>query len=301
MEGMSTGIAVSLASAASFAVNSLVGKTLLRYRICNAGLVTWGTALATGLVSLVALVVTRQPFPTAVWPMLILLSVVLLGAGWLITKAFQEGDASTVAPLMGVKVPITAILAFFVLGEVHAAPVYLAVFSAGAAIALFGLGKQEKAQGGHGLRPSIPIAFACLAATLYAAADQIAKLCMVHTSSWTLVLWSSLTIGLLALPLFMHTHYRQYRVRWPDALLFLLRGVLLILSVGLLYIAYELVDGVTIPNVILSVRGLFVLVVGFLLSRVQKRPMERQSNAVYVARVVGTAFLVVSVLIVSLG
>ena len=49
------------------------------------------------------------------------------------------------------------------------------------------------------------------------------------------------------------------------------------------------------------VRGLFVLIAGFLLGRLQKTPMERQSNAIYMARVVGTALFVVSVLIVSLG
>ena len=64
--------------------------------------------------------------------------------------------------------------------------------------------------------------------------------------------------------------------------------------------AYEQVDGVTIPNVALSARGFIVLVAGLLLGRVQKVPMERQPNVIYLARVVGMMLFLVSVLLVSL-
>ena len=298
---MSASIGISLASAAAFAVNALIGKMLLRYRICDAGLVTWGTAVAMGLVSLVVLAVTRPPFPIEVWPLLLALAVVLLSAGWAVTHAMQEGDPSTVAPMLGAKVPITAILAFFVLGEVHSATVYVAVVCAAGAIVCFGLGKQEKAQGSHGLGPAVPIVYACVAAAFYAVADQIAKLCLAHVTSWSLVLWSSLIGSALASLMLTRKVYRQYRVKPVDVLLFLGRGVLLVVAVGLIYIAYELVDGVTIPNVILSVRGFFVLVAGFLLGRVQKTPMEHQPNTIYLARTVGTVLFLVSILLVYLG
>jgi len=300
MDPLAASIVISLASAAAFACNSLIGKVLLRYRICDAGLVTWGTAAATALVSAVVLSITRPAFPVEIWPMLLALAAVLLTAGWLVAHALQEGDPSTVTPLLGAKVPLTALLAFFVLGEVHGVLVYVAVLCAAAAIVFFGLGRQEKAQGSHGHGPLVPIVYTCSAAGLYAVADQIAKLCLAHTSSWALVLWSSLTIGLLASPMLLHPHYRQYRVGLPDLLLLLGRGMLLVVTVGLLYIAYGLADGVTIPNVILSARGLLVLVAAFLLGRIQKVPMERQSNAVYVLRAIGTVLFLVSVLLVSL-
>ncbi len=42
---------VSLGGAPALAIGSLLGKVLLRYRICDAGLITWSQGLATAVVA----------------------------------------------------------------------------------------------------------------------------------------------------------------------------------------------------------------------------------------------------------
>jgi len=66
-----------------------------------------------------------------------------------------------------------------------------------------------------------------------------------------------------------------------------------------LYIAFEAADGVTVPNVILGSRGLFVLAAGYLLRGVLKVPMERQPPSVYGLRAAGTILFLATILLVS--
>jgi drug/metabolite transporter (DMT)-like permease len=288
----------SLIGAVLLSLNALTGKVLLRYRICNAGLVTWGTSAATAAVSLVVLAVSRYPFPAAGWAPLFGLSAVLLSAYYVTNRAMQEGDASTVAPLLGMKVPLTALLSFLILGETHPRGVYLAVLLAACAIACFGLGRPRTAQGSHGHRPIVAVVLACSAALLLATADQLAKLGLAYATAPALVVWSNLMGGVVGAGLLARPHYRQYRIKWLDVGLFVLRGVLLVGAISALYSAYRAADGVTIPNVLLATRGLVVLGAGYLLGKLLKTPMESQPGRVYVLRVLGALLIVASVALV---
>ena len=58
---------VALGGALALSAASLLGKALVRYRLCDAGLITWGQGLATAAVAGVLCAWLRVPFPRTHW------------------------------------------------------------------------------------------------------------------------------------------------------------------------------------------------------------------------------------------
>jgi uncharacterized membrane protein len=252
-----------------------------------------GAGLAAGAVALAL----RVPFPTeAVWPLLGVIVAVQL-AVWLVNRAMQEGDVSTVVPLLSVKIPAAALMAVLILGESHGPGTYAAVLLAGAGVALFGIGKPAEAQGGRGARPVVPILFACAAAVAFALSDQFAKLGLDRSGDLQILVWSLVVRGGFCAAMLARPTYRRYRIKAADAGLFLAAGVLTVTVLGTLYHAFDLAGGVTVPNILLGTRGLFGLVLGATLGRALRVPLEKQPPRIYVLRAVGTALLFAAVFI----
>ncbi|MBN2513836.1 MAG: hypothetical protein JXB18_12945 [Sedimentisphaerales bacterium] len=60
--------------------------------------------------------------------------------------------------------------------------------------------------------------------------------------------------------------------------------------------AIHLAGNVTIPNIVLSWRGLFVFIMGLVWNAFVAVPMERQSRGIYLLRLTGTGLLVAALL-----
>jgi uncharacterized membrane protein len=291
----------AIGSAVGFALLSLISKTLLRYRICDAGLVTWGDGVAAGLVAAVVWLVLGGPFPSqALWP-LVGVAVAVQAAIWLVNRAIQEGDLSTVVPLLSMKIPLAALMALVLLGETHGPAVYAAVMLSGLGAVLFGVGRPHKARGGHGAHPMVPILFACAGAASFALSDQFAKLGLDHAGAIEFLIWTLMLRGAFCAVMFARPSYRQYRIAAVDWCLFLVSGGLTLAVLGSLYEAFRLSDGVTLANVILGMRGFFGLILGATLGRLLRVPLERQSGRVYLLRTVGTGLLFIAMLVVVLN
>ena len=280
---------------------SLTAKIIVRYRICNASLITWGMGLGVAAASGILWLFLRPPFPTAALLPLLGLTVSILLANWLLNLALQEGDASTVTPLMGTKIPMIALLAFLIFDETHSPVTYLAVILAAAAVALFALGPQQRAQGGHGRHPLIAVTYACLSALCYCFCDICGKFALTTAGPVTLALYANMLAGIVCLLMVFKPSYRIYRIALPDVALFLLSGIFFTATITSFLQAIDQAGGVTVPNIIFAVRGFIILVIGYLLNRTLRIPIERQPGVVYLLRTLGTIILFVAILIVLLG
>jgi uncharacterized membrane protein len=290
---------ISLGGALALALSSLVGKAVARYRICDPGLTTWLQGLVTAGLAGILCVLLRCPFPWAFGLPVASLALCNVLAMWLLNHALQEGDASTVIPLMGLKIPMTALLASVWLGEAASPRTWVAVACSGLAMSLFGSGKQGVAQGGHGYRPMFAMILVLFSTLAYSVSDLIAGRILddvnpISILLWSSILWAPLSGCLLALP-----RYRQYRIARLDVLLLALRGSLVLAAVYGLYTAFRLADGVILPNVVYGARGLFAVAAGYALNRSLKVPMERQIGPVYAARAIGTALLSAAVFLAA--
>ncbi len=291
----------AFASAVFLASLSLILKALVRYRICDSGLVTWGMGASAGLVAAVVWLVLRPPFPSqAVWPLLAVVAAVQFGF-WALNRALQEGDLSIVVPLLSLRIPLAAAMAVVFLGETHGLGIYSAVLLSCVAVALFGMGRPLKAQGGHGTHPAVPIGFACAGAAAFALSDPFAKLVIDRSGAADLLIWSLMLRGGFCAVMLVRPTYRQYRVAVRDWGMFLLSGGVTVAGLGCLYKAFLLADGVTLVNVILGTRGLFGLLMGAVLGRVLRVPLEKQPVRIYVLRAVASVLLFAALLIVLLG
>jgi len=287
----------SILAAIALGGYSVLIKIILRYRLCDAGLVTWGLGIGTGIVSLIVLIVGKYTFPTDALLATIKLAALALGAHWFLSRALQEGDASTVIPLLSLKIPLVAVLSIFILGEHHTPRVYLAAVVAAIGVAMFGVGRQERAQGGYGRHPFLAITLAFMSALLYALLDQAAKQTLAYTSPVKLALWVNIMTACACLIMLLHPHYRPYRLARLDLVLFLLGGGLMFGGIMLFFHALDLSDGVTIPNIVLGTRGFFALLIGFTVGQALKIPMEKQPHKIYLLRIVGSILLLTGLVI----
>ncbi len=297
---METGpvIATALVAALGISLNALLSKIMVRYRICSSSFVAWASGAGAGCVALVAAAVFRfLPSIPALPPLLVLVLFNML-ALYLLNRAIQEGDLSTVLPVMGVKIPVTAILALLLLNEQHTAEIYGAVLLSAVAVALFTAGKQETAAGGHGKHKIVPVCYALGAAGCYAFSDQFAKMAMEHIDPFTTITWTWILSGLICAALLTRHHYRQYTVQRKDAFLFVLNGALVIGAIGSLFASFQLADSVTVPNVVFATRGFFALAMGFTLNRFLRVPMEQQPAHIYVLRGLAALLLFTSIALV---
>lgn len=290
-------IPVAFLAAAAIASNAVMTKVLIRYRLCSSTLVGLLSATGSGVCAIAGALVFRLPFPVAAWQPLLALAMVTILAMLFLVHALQEGDVSTVVPVMGIKIPLASLLAALFLGERHPAIVYVAVLVAAAAVALFGLGNQKRSQGGHDRHPALGMGLAIAAATCYAIADLFAKVAVDLSDPLTTILWVWILVGAFCFALSFRKTYRQYRISVGDRLLFVFNGALVVVAIGSLYWSFSLADGVTVPNIIFATRGFFALLASIALSRLLSVPFEKQSGGIYGLRTLGTLLMFLSILL----
>lgn len=298
---MASAALIAVLAAFGFALYGLLFKVMLRYRVCSASLVGWSITLAAGAVAAAAMVVDPPRWQPGFWPPMLGMSAFWLLGIWLLARAMQEGDVSTVMPVMGAKIPITAVLSWLLLGEQHGLAVYLAVALAAGGVVLFTVGAQQATPGGRAPSQTAGVLLACGSALSYSLSDILGKVCIDHSNPLTVTFISAALSGAVCLPILMLPRYRVYRIARLDVLLICAGGAVLVPSMLGLFWAFGQI-GVTIPNILLALRGFFLLVIGYLLGRTRwlPHPIETQSRGVYLLRLAGTAILFASVLMIVL-
>ena len=277
---------------------SILVKIMVRYRICDSGLVTWGTASATGIISILIWLFFLFPFPAKIILPFFATGFFVLFGHFIINKAMQEGDPSTVVPLLSLKLPFVAILSYLILNESHSPKIYFGVLLAAIGVIFFGIGKQEKAKGSHEKHPMLAIILAIAATLMYSLADQFGKICMSTISSLSLTLWINIIGGSIGGIILCRPYYRIYKITKLDLFLFFLTGLMMFLGMIFTFMAFQHADGVTLPNIIQSTRGFIALLIGIILAKTLKIPFEQQSPTIYLFRFIGTIVLFSAVIIV---
>lgn len=291
---------LALASAVCLGSYSLAVKLQLRYRLCSPLLITLGSCAAAGIMALPPLLAFRPAVAPQAAPALAGLVALTISSHLLLSMALQEGDASTVVPLLGLKIPFTAVLSALFFRELYPPSVYVAVVLSAAAVMLFGAGKPAPAQGGRGRHPAVGLALAVLAALSYSTADLFARQALRTMTPGGLILWTNVLVGILCAALMALPRFRLYRLGRVEYASFLLNGFLLTAGIGLFFVSMNLSGLITIPNILLAVRGFFAIAAGFALQRFLRIPIEKQTAAIYLLRLLGAVLLFVSLTLILL-
>lgn len=291
-------ILLALLSSALMGLYSLLIKLFVRYRLCSPTLVTIAYCIAAGFLSLLVVSTMGYSFPPAVLPLFILVTFTTISAHLLLALAMQEGDASTVVPLLGLKIPFSAILAFLFLGEAYPPTVYVAVLIAATGVILFGLGKPAKTQGGHDRHPVVGILLATVSALTYSIGDIFVRKALVYIEPLQLILFVNIAMAVPCLVLIFLPAFKKYTVKTIDIGGFVICAILVTGGIALFFTSIKISGNITIPNIILATRGFIVLLVGFVLNKLLSVSIEKQSNTIYILRLIATFMVFVSLVII---
>lgn len=291
---------LALASALCLGCYSLAVKLLLRYRVCSPLLITLWTSLAAGALSLPVLAALHPGVPLRSAPALAGLVAATISSHLLLSIALQEADASTAVPLLGLKIPFTAVLSAVFFRELYPPVVYLAVVLSAASVMLFGVGRPAPAVGGRGRHAAVGIGLSVLAALSYSVADLFARQALRDLNPWHLILWANVLVGAVCGGLLLLPRFRVYRLGRLEYGGFVLNALLLTGGIALFFASMNVSGLITIPNIILAVRGFIALAAGFAFNRFLHIHIERQTATIYLLRTIGAVLLFVSLSLIIL-
>lgn len=207
-------------------------------------------------------------------------------------SAISLGDVSLATPVFSVKVVLVAILVTVVAGEHLTWVVWVCAFMATAGIVLVQFGDKRKKGGSVGLT----IALALLAACSFATHDLLVQR---WSPAWPTALFlptmftvvAVLSLGILP---FMGNPFRLKR----SALLFLIAGAFCIAVQAICIVSsLSLFGDAARVNIVYALRGLWGVLLAFLLARQFKSHEAEVTRRVMTMRIIGAALLTVAVML----
>ena len=287
----------SVFSAASF----LLTKHLLKNYFTNhlVFLFYFNLVMAV-IVPAVWLLKGKPSFPLTVIVALSMASV-LAFTGWVcMYTAFAKGDLSFATPLLNLKVIFTALFSFLVLGELHGFTIYLSVI-----LSVIGVTLLSRGNGVHQIRTgsvTLPFILILLAVVFYSFADVMIKKCLNSLDIWSFATWYFVIVGFLSLILLPFIPVKaEMKTGFKPASLLVLSAALNLTAILTFFVSFQKGDNITIPNIILSFRGIFVILSLILLSRLGVVSIESHNRKVYMYRLTGAVCLTIAVLFILIS
>jgi drug/metabolite transporter (DMT)-like permease len=287
LAGVSSGLAHSVYSALS--------KSLLKTRMREPFLLFLYVCLFQAVLTpFLWLFVTPALPPMAGWAPLLTSCVTCLVAYSFLYTALSSGDASSVMPIMGSKVIFAGLLAIPMLGESHSGRVYLAAVLVAISIAILSYSPTSSQGNAFPLKP-ILLMIACSIA--FAFTDIFIRRSLVFIDSYNFMIYYNLLLGAGSLILVPYLKNKKVPVipKGQDLWLGLASAFFLVLATLLFVISLEIAEGVLIPNILQSTRGVFIVLISAALARSGSTALETHSMKVYLLRFLASSLIIVSI------
>lgn len=287
LTGVSSGFAHSVYSA--------ISKSLLKNRVQEPFLAfLWISLFQAILTPALWLFVKPALPPRAGWaPLLASCATCLVAYAFLYT-ALSIGDASSVMPIMGSKVVFAGLLAIPMLGESHSGQVYLAALLVAVSIAILSYSPSSQSSNSFALRPILLMLASSIA---FAFTDIYIKRTLVFVDSFNFMIIYNILVGAGSLALLPYLRHRRVPVLLAGRDLWLssVSALLLLVATLLFVISLRIAEGVLIPNILQSTRGLFIVFISAVLARSGSTALETQSTKVYWLRFLAASLVIVSI------
>ncbi len=287
LTGISSGLAHSVYSALS--------KSLLKNRMREPFLLFLYVCLFQAVLTpLLWLFVTPARPPMAGWAPLLASCVTCLVAYSFLYMALSSGDASSVMPIMGSKVIFAGLLAIPMLGESHSGHVYLAAALVAISIAI--LSYSPASSQGNAF-PLKPILFMVACSIAFAFTDIFIRRSIVLIDSYNFMIYYNFLVGLGSLILVPYLKSKKVPIvpKGRDLWLGMGSAFFLVLATLLFVISLQIAEGVLIPNILQSTRGVFIVLISAVLARSGSTALEMHSMKVYLLRFFASSLIIVSI------
>jgi drug/metabolite transporter (DMT)-like permease len=208
--------------------------------------------------------------------------------------ALSEGDASSVMPVMGSKVIFAGFLAIFMLGEKHDWTIYGAAILVALSIGILSYSPSPSRKSKFSARP---IFLMILCSIVFAFTDNFITRSLKYIDSYNFMVYYNLIIGMGSLVIIPYIKKRKVSLllSGKDVWWTLISAIFLIVATLLLTISFKIADGVVIPNILVSSRGVFVVIVSAVLSHHGSTLLETQTWKIYLLRFVASSLIILSI------
>jgi uncharacterized membrane protein len=285
--GLSSGFAHSISSASS--------KALLKNRIKEPFLLFLYISIIQALVTPLLWIFIRPQFPPpAGWTPLLISCVTCVAAYLFFYMALHCGDASSVMPIMGSKVIFAGLLAIPMLHEKHNWQVYIAAVLVAISIAIL---SYSPSKSGSSKFPLKPIVLMTICSVIFGITDISIKRSLVYLDSYNFIIYYNAIVGFLSLCVIPYIMRKKVSLvlKGMDLQFSFYSAVSLVSATLLFVIMLKMSSGVVIPNILMSTRGIFIVLISAVLTHRGSTMLETQSKKVYMLRLAASFLIAFSI------
>jgi uncharacterized membrane protein len=285
---------VGLSSGFAHSIYSAFSKALLKNRITEPFLLFLYISVIQALVTPLLWLFVRPQFPPpAGWTPLLISCITCVAAYCFLYTALHCGDASSVMPIMGSKVIFAGLLAIPMLGEKHNWQVYIAVVLVAISIAILGYSPSKSSS----KFPLKPIVLMTMCSIIFGFTDIYIKRTLIYMDSYNFMIYYNFIVGLLSLSVIPHIRKKKVSLilKRADLRLSFYSAAFLVSSTSLYVILLKMSNGVVIPNILMSTRGIFIVLITAVMTHRGSTMLETQSRKVYILRLAASMLIIVSI------
>jgi drug/metabolite transporter (DMT)-like permease len=286
---------VGLSAGFAHSIYSALSKALLKNRIKEPFLLFLYISVIQALVTPLLWIFVRPQFPPpAGWEPLLISCITCVAAYLFLYLALHCGDVSSVMPIMGSKVIFAGLLAIPMLDEKHNWQVYIAALLVAISIAIL---TYSPSNGASGKFPLKPIVLMTICSIIFGFTDIYIKRSLVYLDSYNFMIYYNFTVGVLSLCVIPYILKKRVSLvlKRMDLQLSFYSAVSLVAATLLFVIMFKMSSGVVIPNILMSTRGIFIVLFSAFLTHRGSTMLETQSKNVYMLRLAASILIIVSI------
>jgi drug/metabolite transporter (DMT)-like permease len=288
--GLATGLAHSIYSALSKLLLNRTREPLLLLLYIN--------ILQAITTPLLWLFIDPKFPPVAGWPSFLFAGLTGLIGFLLLYMALASGDASSVMPILGSKVIFSGYLAMVLLNENHTWTVYSAALLVAISIGILGYSPSKSHSSKFPLKPIILIVVCSI---VFATTDIFMKQSLKFIDSFNFTVYYNIMLGTGSIFVIPYLKRKQVSLilNKTDFLITVISSVSLIVSTVLFVTMFKISDGIVIPNILMSSRGIFIVLISAFLAHRGIGTLETQTRKVFLLRFIASVLIIFSIWIAS--
>ena len=197
---------------------------------------------------------------------------------------------------MGLKILFVALFSSLFIQEYHHFLVYVGIL-----LSVIGIALLYKNDSGSSRIQRLPVILAVGAAMLFGLSDIFTKKALDSLDSWNFSVWICLFLGFYSLCILCFIKDRKkLKLNRGAVYSLLLLGIFQSGVICLFIYSIQLGGNVTIPNIIFSSGGIFVVIFTFILSHLGYKTLESHRRGIYLYRFIGALLITGAVALVIL-
>ncbi len=286
---------VGLSSGFAHSIYSAFSKALLKNRIKEPFLLFLYISIIQALITPLLWILIRPQFPPPAGLTPLLISCITCVAAYLfLYMALHCGDVSSVMPIMGSKVIFAGLLAIPMLHEKHNWQVYIATVLVAISIAIL---SYSPSKSGSSKFPLKPIALMTACCVIFGFTDIYIKRSLVYLDSYNFMIYYNFIVGVLSLWVIPYIMKKRVSLvlKGMDLQLSVYAAVSLVAATLLFVVLLSLCNGVVIPNILQSTRGIFIVLISAVMTHHGSTMLETQSKKVYMLRLAASILIMLSI------